>query len=322
MKKRYFGKSQTPHSNPQARAIRSGAFAAMMLGFGLSVLASGCATAPEPQLTIKPIRQQHLPGTIVSASSQQPVPFETMMAQLQDVRVVYVGESHTNARHHEIQLKILKHLHRQHPDRLVVGMEMFARTYQDVLSQWSAGQMTESDFLARTHWYANWKYDFSLYRDLLTFIKTKNIDLAGLNVPFHIPGKIAAGGIQTLNPHEKSHLPDQIDMSDKDHREYVKKIYEQHAHGAKHYRFENFYAAQCVWEDAMAETVSRYLNGRTMVVFAGNGHITQKFGIPKRAYSRTGLSYKTVMPMEAGQSVDLSAADYIWVTPPGPAMPH
>jgi len=52
------------------------------------------------------------------------------------------------------------------------------------------------------------------------------------------------------------------------------------------------------------------------VVLSGNGHIVHKFGIPERAFNLTGASYRTVYLAPAGETVDLSYGDYIWVTPP------
>jgi hypothetical protein len=52
-----------------------------------------------------------------------------------------------------------------------------------------------------------------------------------------------------------------------------------------------------------------------MVVLAGNGHIQFKYGIPDRAYNRTGASFRTIYPAPAGDVVELDIADYIWVTP-------
>jgi uncharacterized iron-regulated protein len=52
-----------------------------------------------------------------------------------------------------------------------------------------------------------------------------------------------------------------------------------------------------------------------MVVLAGNGHIQFKYGIPDRAYNRTGASFRTIYLAPAGDVVELDIADYIWVTP-------
>lgn len=257
------------------------------------------------------------PGTILEASTGEAIDFETMIKDLESSRIVYVGETHTDASHHDVQLDILKSLHDRHPGNISVGMEMFARPYQQVLSQWADGEMSEEEFLRKTHWYANWRFDFSLYRDLLHYIRDNRIPLYGLNIEFHIPSKIAAGGLDSLLSYQAEQLPEKMDFTNSDHRAYVKSVYDNHGgHVGRRYDFESFYAAQVVWDEVMAESVSEYINGRVMVVFAGRGHIVEGFGIPERAHDRTGLAYRTITPQAAGKPVDFDAADYIWITQP------
>ncbi len=294
-------------------------FPLFLLCFLLLVF-SGCTGRHAPDIVLRPA--PYPAGTILDAADGRVVSFETMMADLQTVSIVYVGETHTQAAHHELQLKILKALYQWHPGRVAVGMEMFARPYQSVLDQWVQGSLSEASLLQKTHWYANWRYDFALYRDQLLYIQEKRIPLFALNIEFHIPSKIAAGGIDSLLPYQVEQLPDRMDLTHGPHREYVQRMYEGHAaHVKNRYDFENFYAAQVVWDEAMAEAVSRHAGDfQTMVVFTGSGHIVKGFGIPERARFRTGLSYRTVMPLAVGEPVDFSAADYIWITPP--SQPH
>ena len=144
----------------------------------------------------------------------------------------------------------------------------------DVLDQWSAGSLEEEEFLRKVHWYANWGYDYALYRDILNFIKEKHIRVIGLNIPSCIPKKIRVGGIENLRKEEKKYLPKNIDLSYEAHREYVQEVFENHKHHfSGDVRFEDFYAAQVVWEDIMAEMIAKNLNDGKMVVLAGNGHI-------------------------------------------------
>lgn len=285
----------------------------------IALILPGCATMPE-NLEISGMEKTFPPDTIVDTASGQSISFETMMAELNKATIVYVGERHNNAAHHDIQLRILDRMHSFHPD-LSVGMEMFAHTYQPVLDKWSQGAFTEAQFIEKTHWYANWKFDFALYRDLLAFMKENRIPLIGLNVPFHIPLKIAVGGIDNLLPAEKAHLPESISMSNPKHREYVKSIFQHHRHTGLT-NFEYFYAAQCVWEDAMAETLTRNLNSGPFLVFAGNGHLRHHYGIPLRAHQRRSAPYRIVIPMASGNTVDPSIADYIWVTAPQAKHPQ
>ena len=224
-----------------------------------------------------------------------------------------MGEKHTDPVHHEIQLNIIKDIFKLN-QHIFVGMEMFDRSYQPVLDQWAAGGLDRKAFLKKTHWYANWKMDYQLYADILDYVKENRIKLIGLNIPFHIPPKIATGGISSLSNTEKQHLPTDIDTSNSGHRRYVKKIFDLH-HVAGMDDFENFYAAQCVWEDAMAESIARNMGDGKMIIIAGNGHIVQKFGIPDRAYKRTGAPFRTLYLAPSGSEVELSYADYIWLTP-------
>jgi uncharacterized iron-regulated protein len=198
---------------------------------------------------------------------------------------------------------------------MVVGMEMFDHTYQDVLDLWSKGKLTQKEFLRKTHWYANWRYDFSLYSDILEYIKQHNIRLVGLNIPNYIPPKIREGGIENLSDEEKAHLPRKIDTTNTDHRAYLKKVFEEHkSHFKREVEFEDFYVAQVVWEDAMAEMVANNLNDSVMVVLAGNGHIQFKYGIPDRVYKQTAAPFRTIYLAPVGSEIKRDIADYIWVT--------
>ena len=78
--------------------------------------------------------------------------------------------------------------------------------------------------------------------------------------------------------------------------------------------FDFFYEAQCVWEDTMAASVALNMKDDLMIVIAGNGHIIRKFGIPDRAFRRTGAEFRTIFQATAGGEIESDYADYIWVT--------
>jgi uncharacterized iron-regulated protein len=274
----------------------------------------GCTVTPSKKLFVEDLSESFEKNTIISSESGQPVTFADLLEDLNRVRIIYVGEKHTNRAHHEIQLQIIQAVYENNPN-LAVGMEMFDYTYQDVLDQWSAGNLEETEFLRKVHWYANWRYDYALYRDILNFIKENRIRLIGLNIPGYVTKKIRVGGVENLREAEKKHLPQNIDLSYAAHREYVQKVFEDHKH---HFSgdvgFEDFYAAQAVWEDIMAETIAQNLDDGAMVVLAGNGHIQYKYGIPDRAYRQTGVAFRTIYLEPAGGKVERDIADYIWVT--------
>lgn len=279
----------------------------------LAGVVAGCAAVPQTVM-IKDSDISFAEGTIIAAKTRQPVGYEALLADLAAVRVIYIGEMHTDPIHHEIQLQVIGDLAGIHPD-MAVGMEMFDFTYQPVLDQWSAGELEESVFLEKVQWYANWRFPFSLYQDILAFIKDNNLRLVGLNIPSYIPSRVRVGGIDNLLEIDKILLPPNIDTTNEAHRAYVEPIFKRH-HFSGNTNFEYFYQAQCLWEDTMAASVARQLGDDPMVVLAGNGHIIYKFGIPNRAYALNGESFRTIYLAPVGSEVELSYADYIWVTPP------
>lgn len=287
-------------------AAMCGLFAVALWAMG------GCAVPVKPDFP-KPAQAASDGGAIVSGRTGAPVSWEDMQADLETARIVYVGENHTSAAHHEVQLRVIRALHDRN-DRLAVGMEMFDRSYQAVLDDWSAGLLDEEHLLRRTHWYANWRFDFGLYRDILQYVKANHIRLVALNLPAGIPSKIRVGGIEYLSACEKEFLPAEVNTSMAAHREFVREVFGRHDFKGN-VRFEDFYLAQCVWEDVMAESVARALGADRMVVLAGNGHIQFKYGIPERAFMRNHLPYRTIYQASAEEQPDPSIADYILAAP-------
>jgi uncharacterized iron-regulated protein len=272
----------------------------------------GCAGKSDTVM-IKDTSQTVKPGKIISTKTGKVITFDQLMADLNRHQVIFVGENHTNPAHHAIQLKIIEATFKNTPS-MRVGMEMFDRSYQEVLDLWSAGVLDEETFLRKVHWYANWQFDFALYREILGFIKQNKIKIFALNIPFYIPGRIRVGGIDNLPDTDKQYLPKEIDTSNAAHREYVEQVFNQHQLRGN-VKFDDFYMVQCVWEEIMAESVAADLGEKRIVVLAGNGHIQYKYGIPDRAFRRTSASFRTLYPVSAGKEIDLAIADYIWVTP-------
>jgi uncharacterized iron-regulated protein len=287
----------------------------------IAVLLTGGCAVPQKTLQIPAAEKGFAEGAIIATDTAEAISFESLIDRLAEVAVVYVGERHTSQEHHDIQLRILTALAASGA-RVKVGMEMFDHTYQPVLDQWTAGELDEQRFLERTHWYANWRFDYGLYRPILAYVQQESLPLVGLNLPFHLPPKISTGGLESLRPHERALIAADIDTGDSEHRAYLEGVFKQHRLKGRD-NFAYFYAAQCAWEDTMARQVAANLGGEAlMLVIIGNGHIVKKYGVPKRAEKRSQRPYRTVYLAPAGGEADRSDADFIWVTAPAPPSPH
>ncbi len=265
-------------------------------------------------LTVEGLDQPLTPGDVLDTAGGRIISFDQLIDKLSQARVVYVGENHVDPSHHAIQLRIIQGLAAQ-KGMVSVGMEMFDHTYQARLDRWVAGDWDYPTFLQQVHWYANWKIDDELYKEILLYVQSQQLKLVGLNVPFHLSAKIREGGLESLAPDERALLPDRINTANTDHRVYVKEIFNNH-HFKGRVEFDYFYAAQCAWEDGMAQAIAEHLGAEPMVVIVGNGHIVRKFGIPERAYARTQAAFRTVYLASPGATVSREDSDFVWATPP------
>ncbi len=307
--------SQQPKNK---RRLRAGRYLPVIVAsFFLASVCTHCAIIhkrPIPtQVRIKGRKGGFKVGTIFRPETGEVVSFEKLLDDLRKVRIAYIGEMHASRAHHLIQLKVLKALSDKR-NNLLVGMEMFEASYQSVLDQWSAGLLDETSFLKAVDWEKTWKFDFSLYRPILEFIRKRSLKLVGLNVPASIVEKVAREGLDSLSKEERSKVARKIFLSNERHRAYVKEAFKNHRSGDIK-NFDFFYQAQCVWDESMAEAIADAIDNNPMVVLAGNGHIAYRFGIPDRVLRRTNTSFRTIMPVPVGTEVKPDIADYVWVTP-------
>ena len=89
------------------------------------------------------------------------------------------------------------------------------------------------------------------------------------------------------------------------------------------------YAAQVLWDTAMADSALKYLGGRpstrntVFVVIAGSGHVMYGQGINFRVRQRTGECGVTVMMVDAEDRVEVSRGigDFVFAAKPPPRPP-
>lgn len=239
-------------------------------------------------------------GDIVHVATGEKVSFPQLSVFFDAARIVYVGEQHKNVESHEFQLRVLEEFYQKYGDNIAIGMEMFKRPYQHVLDRWVNKEISEEELLRGTHWRQEWGYDFGLYRDILYFARDKGIPVIALNITRELQKTVSRKGLKGLSDAERKRLPE-IDTSDFYHRRYLRRVFEEHVDISGD--FERFYDVQCVWEDVMADSISRYLSspqgrGRKFLAFMGDSHIIYHFGVPKRVFRHMPLPYYTIYTYE------------------------
>ena len=63
---------------------------------------------------------------------------QELAERLADTRILFIGEDHTDMDSHRVQARIIEELHRNGRE-VMVGLEMFPYTRQEILNEWSGG---------------------------------------------------------------------------------------------------------------------------------------------------------------------------------------
>lgn len=217
---------------------------------------------------------------------------EQMLSAITDARIVYVGETHDNPAAHRLELDVLKAMAEQYPGKLSLGMEMFNSGQQEALDQWTAGELSEKEFLKNSAWFNNWRMDYAYYRDILNYARDHSIPVIGLNATREMVKKIGRTPFDALDEETRAQLPE-IDMEDPYQLAMAKAIFADHNNGDA--MLDGFLRIQTLWDETMAESIVRVMQEKgpdhRMVVVAGGNHVRYGFGIPRRVYRRLPSSY-------------------------------
>jgi len=284
-------------------------------------LLAGCAGMTgigNPELPYPP-QQPPRAGDILHLPTGFYVPEAALLDAAADSRIVYVGETHDNPASHRLQLAILQGLQQAHPGHVALAMEMFTPAQQEVLDRWSAGELTEKEFIRQSDWGKVWRMNFAYYRELLNFARDQRIPVIGLNADKGLVRAVGSNLPDELPPELLAKLP-QMDMSDPYQTALVTAIYGGHTSGQA--MLDGFQRIQTLWDETMAENVVRYLQSpqgddKQVMVLAGGNHIRNGFGIPRRVFRRMPTSYllvgTNVLSIPAGmedRQMDVTLPDF------------
>lgn len=253
---------------------------------------------------------------ILNVKTRQIVSFDDMVNDLSNNRLVFIGETHENRYHHEVQLRVLKALYEKNP-RIAIGMEMFQRPFQEILDEYIEGKIDEKTYLKRSEYFKRWRYDYNFYKGIIELAREKGIRIIALNIKREIIDKISEKGIEELTEEERKEVSEIVTYDDA-HKRYLREVFEKHEIPEE--RFEFFYQAQLAWDQTMARSISEFFKreeGYSMVVMAGAGH-SLRFGIPDRVKRLSEIDSKILIPEDLEEAtwdpIDQGLADYIWFT--------
>lgn len=250
--------------------------------------------------------------------------------RLTGVRLVLVGESHTDMDYHRCELRVVQELVRAGRP-VVLGLEMYPYTAQRSLDDWVDGKLTEEAFLQASRWYENWGYNWLYYRDIFLFARDRKLRIFAVNAPRDVVTAVRKKGFKNLTPEEAAHIPSDIDTSSADHRTLFKSFFEgggDSLHSSMtDAQVDSMIAAQSTWDATMAFNSVKALKEHggpdtVMVVLVGSGHVVYGLGIQRQAARHFDGKVATVVPVNVRddeghdvKTVQASYADFVWGLP-------
>ncbi|MGC1308352.1 MAG: ChaN family lipoprotein [Phormidesmis sp.] len=260
----------------------------------------------------------------IALEETQVVQLENNAVVLQAIasqQVVYLAETHDDAADHAAQLAIVQAMNAE--NEIAIALEMFQRPFQPVLEAYLAGEITEAELVAQSEYETRWGYDWELYAPIVRYAKVNGIPLIALNTPAEVTRKVAKEGLESLMDEDLVHIPPvaDIDTTDENYRALISETFDAHGGAGHSISFDNFFAAQVLWDETMAERVVQQLAAepeRQVIVLAGEGHVNNDYGIPNRVMRRspevTQASVRLLPIEEVNGSETNELTDFVWIT--------
>lgn len=238
---------------------------------------------------------------------------------------VFVGESHDQPEHHLNQAAAIEALVKR-GRTVIVGFEMFTRPNQENLNPWTMGWWSSEEFVQKANWKTQWGFDFKIYQPIFEVIKANKLPMVALNVPREWVRAVGRGGLAALSAEQKAQLPE-VYLGNEDHKKVFTGLMGGHPMTGP--QGDNVYAAQCVWDEGMADSAIKYLAGRygsvqatpkdvVMVIVAGVGHGMYKQCINYRIKKHTGMECLTLIQIESAEPATVSKGlgDFVYAAKP------
>ena len=257
--------------------------------------------------------------------------------RLADTRILFLGEDHTDMDFHRVQARVIEELHRSGRE-VMLGLEMYPYTRQDILDEWSDGFLAEEEFVESSDWYGNWGYRWDYYRRIFLFARDNGIPMFGVNIPRDHVRTVRTEGFEGLSAEQAAHMPETVNTDSDEHRQLFRAYFAEDdtLHSAiSDEQWEGMFRAQCTWDAAMGWNAQIALErhggeNAIIVVLIGAGHVTYGLGAERQIADAFDGGIRSLVPVpirdgdnEPVHEVRASYADFIWGVPPesAPAYP-
>jgi uncharacterized iron-regulated protein len=228
-----------------------------------------------------------------------------VLADLATAGAIYVGETHTIARHHAVQLWLLQALFARGVP-LVLCLEQLETVDQPALDRYSRRKIDFATFAREINWPGKWR-NYPDYRPLCEFARQHGIPIQALNAPNELIRAVyRSGGVAALSPEQRAQLPADLVLDEPLYERLINLQLAIHA-AVDPAQLRPMFEAQLARDETMATNVvlaRRRLPGppRAAFVVLGAGHMRYGLGTPAGVRRREPeIIERLVVVSESGQ---------------------
>ena len=218
-------------------------------------------------------------ATLLSTPDGTSVSLAEAADQLAEADVVFLGELHDNGLGHAVQLALTEAL-AERRGKIILSMEMLERDCQPTLDLYLRGALTESEFKGIARLWPN--YD-EHYRGAVEFCKAAGHPVLAANVYRPIASSVAREGLTTASGDPWA-ARSVTAPADGEYRRRFNEVMGGHGDSMDHSALDRIFAAQCIKDDTMAESIVNALaaipeGSAAPQVVHWNGRFHSDFGL-------------------------------------------
>ena len=227
---------------------------------------------------------------IINTKTNKEIELKGMAERLSDYDVIFFGEFHGNRILHSLEFELLKMFHSNNKN-MIISLEMFERDVQPILDKYLNDEISEENFLTNSRPWPNYKTD---YKPLIEFAKENELTVVAANIPRRYASMISKQGLNaldSLSQEEKKFITKKHIVFEDEYKElFIQTMKNNMAHSSRMpasmmMNLDLIYAAQCIKDDTMAESILRYHRippRRKVIHFNGDFHSKKHLGTAQK----------------------------------------
>jgi uncharacterized iron-regulated protein len=248
-----------------------------------------------------------LPASYVELDNQMQLNLDAVLDKIAEKQVIFIGEIHGTSGIHLLQTEVIKHL-KQSGKEVVVALEAFPFTRQEILNQWIGGTLSKYDF--QRAYKTTWSIPFHYYESIFDYAREQQIPLLAINAEDMMIRDVSRKGLGAVPEDFLRKLGYTPCSTDAEYAALVNNT----PHASE---FPLFCDAERLRDSVMASTIAQAIRGqnKTVIVLAGVAHAV-KPAVPRLLKNHGEVSCSVLLPQEVSYFIrktpDRNIADFIW----------